>query len=73
MPAIDPDNLQKAMDGAGVTASQLAADTGKSLTYICDIIKGRRGLKRSPKLRREIAESLNVPTHWIERQGSEVA
>lgn len=70
MGAIDHGALVKAMDRAGVTPAQLAASTGKSLSYICDITKGRRNLRRNPALRLEIAKALDCPVHWIEQVAS---
>jgi transcriptional regulator with XRE-family HTH domain len=68
MAAIDPNGLAKAMDLAPMTAKQLADRTGMSLTYVCDIVAGRRTLKRNPELRKRIASELGVPQHWIEHQ-----
>ncbi len=73
MAAIDKDLLAKAMDKSGVTATHIASHTGKSLTYVCDIIAGRRTLKRNPELRRAIADSMDVPVHWIEHHSPDVA
>lgn len=70
MASIDPQSLIKAMDTAGVSRRRLATELGVSLQYVCDITAGRRLLKRSPELRRRIAETLDVPMHWIERQES---
>lgn len=68
MAAIDPQLLTKAMDMAGVTQQHLAEELGISKQYACDITRGYRTLKRSPELRKRIAQVLNVPVHWIERQ-----
>ena len=70
MAAIDHALLAKAMDKSGVTPTRLATETGKSLTYICDILAGRRTLKRNPELRRQIANVCDVPVHWIEHHTS---
>lgn len=70
MPAISAGRLVQAMDGR-ITAKQLADRTGKSLTYICDITKGRRTLKRNPQLRVAIAEAIGVPRDWIEHERPE--
>ncbi len=66
MTAIDPEALAKAMSTAPMSASQLATSAGISLSYACDILSGRRNLKRNPELRRRIALALDVPQHWIE-------
>lgn len=66
MSAISPEGLVKAMEKAPITAKALATETGVSLTYMCDIIAGRRTLKRNPELRRKLAIALDVPQHWIE-------
>lgn len=66
MPAIDKDNLVRAMDGAGVTAKPLAETVGISLQYMVDITKGRRTLKRNPELRQKIAQAIGCPRFWIE-------
>lgn len=73
MAAIDKNLLAKAMDMSGVTPKRLADETGKSLTYICDITAGRRTLKRNPELRRAIAKVCDVPVHWIEHRDGEAA
>lgn len=65
MAGIDHESLTKAMQKAGMTPTQLAGELGLSLQYVCDIQKGRRKLKRRPDLVKEIAEKLDVPTHWI--------
>lgn len=67
MPQIDPAALRLAMDRSGVTVSRLASQTGKSLSYMSDICSGRRNLARNPQLRKDIATTLGVPQHWIER------
>lgn len=73
MSAIDPTGLSKAMSTAPITAKVLAEKSGVSLTYMCDIISGRRTLKRNPALRRKLAEVLDVPQHWIEHHDTEAA
>jgi transcriptional regulator with XRE-family HTH domain len=70
MAAIDHELLTKAMDKSGVTPKRLATETGMSLTYICDILAGRRTLKRNPALRRSIAKACDVPVHWIEHHAT---
>lgn len=73
--AIDHQSLRKALDLAGLTPKQLvealAGDGGGSISlqYACDILSGRRTLKRNPTLRRRIAVAAGVPQHWIESQG----
>lgn len=66
--AIDKDLLKKAMDLAGVTPKHLSEECAISLQYTCDILSGYRTLKRSPGLRKRIANALNVPVHWIENK-----
>lgn len=73
MSSIDPAGLAKAMERAPITPKRLAEELDLSLTYTCDIIKGRRTLKRNPELRRRIARVLDVPQHWIEHHDAEVA
>lgn len=73
MAAISPEGLSRVMDMAPMTPKQLADKTGMSLTYTCDIISGRRTLKRNPELRRKIAEVLRVPQHWIEHHDEAAA
>lgn len=73
MSAIDPVGLTRAMEMAPMTAKQLADKSDISLTYMCDIIAGRRTLKRNPDLRRNLAAALKVPQHWIEHHNAEVA
>lgn len=51
-----------------MTPKKLAEATGKSLTYICDIVAGRRTLKRNPDLRNSIARALGCPRDWIEHE-----
>lgn len=68
MPAIDHTALKTAMDKAGVTPKQLSVATKLSLGYVCDIRSGRRRLKREPVVRRQIADALGVPVHWIEQR-----
>ena len=71
--AIDPKALQRALDLAAMTPTQLVEALHQrgariSLSYACRIIAGGARLKRNPVLRRQIAEVLNVPTHWIEAE-----
>lgn len=66
--AIDHKRLQKALDGAGVTPQQLAKGVDISIQYACDIVAGRRTLKRNPELRKKIAKFANVPVDWIEAE-----
>jgi len=73
VPAIDPKSLRTAMDARNVTPKALATGTDMSLSYICDILAGRRRLKRNPGLRRRIADTIGVPVHWIESRESEAA
>lgn len=73
MAAIDKNHLATAMDLSNITAKQLAEAAGISLTYTCDIIAGRRTLKRNPALRRNLAKAMNVPVHWIEHHDEAVA
>ncbi len=54
------------MDLSEVTPKRLATETGISLQYACDIVAGRRTLKRNPGLRKRIAKACDVPLHWIE-------
>lgn len=61
------------MAKAPITAKELADEVGVSLTYICDIISGRRTLKRNPELRKAIAKACGCPQHWIEHYDGEVA
>lgn len=68
MPAIDHLRLQKALDGSEVTPKMLATECDISLQYACDILAGRRTLKRNPSLRKKIAKVANVPVDWIEVQ-----
>lgn len=68
VPAIDHNLLVKAMAKSQVTTKRLADETGMSLQYMCDIVAGRRTLKRNPELRSLIAKALDVPPHWIEHQ-----
>lgn len=70
MASISPEGLARAMDLAPMTPKVLAEKTGLSLTYVCDITKGRRTLKRNPELRKKIALVLGVPQHWIEHHDS---
>jgi transcriptional regulator with XRE-family HTH domain len=55
------------METTPMSTKQLADALGLSLTYVCQIVNGRRTLARNPALRRQIAQALNVPQHWIER------
>lgn len=73
MPAIDPNNLTKAMERSGLTPTRLADELGVSLSYVVRIMHGNRRLKRNPALRRRIADALDVPQHWIEHQDSGAA
>lgn len=73
MAAISKEGLELAMAKAPITAKALADQVGISLTYACDIIAGRRTLKRNPELRRAIAEACGCPQHWIEHYDSEAA
>lgn len=66
VPPIDPARLQKAMNGAPITPVTLAKEVGVSVQYICDMLSGRRRLKRNPTLRKKIATVIGVPTDWIE-------
>lgn len=66
VPAIDPGHLQKAMDDAPITPTELAKKVGISLSYMVDILKGRRTLKRNPQLRQRLAEEIGCPRFWIE-------
>lgn len=50
-----------------MTVTQLAEQTGISLSYASDIVSGNRNLARTPHLRKAIAEALDVPQHWIEQ------
>lgn len=56
------------MDKSGVTTKQLADQVGVSLSYMARIVNGHRRLKREPARRRDIAQALNVPVHWIEAE-----
>jgi hypothetical protein len=67
MTQIDPENLARAMQRAPMSTSRLAEQAGISLSYMCDILAGRRTLQRNPDLRRRLAIALDVPQHWIER------
>lgn len=66
MPPIDPELLRKAMAKAPMGTKELAERVNVSITYMSDIVHGRRTLKRNPALRRAIAIALDVPQHWIE-------
>lgn len=66
MTAIDKDGLARAMDFGGCSSKQLADDLGISPQYVCDMLAGRRTLKRNPELRARIAKTLDVPRRWIE-------
>ena len=59
MAAIDPRALRREMDKEQVTAKALADELDLSLSYVCDILAGRRRLKRNPVLRARIANALN--------------
>lgn len=58
-----------------VTPKVLAEDVGLSLGYMCDILSGRRRVKRNPVLRRRLADALNcrVSTICVEDQRERVA
>jgi transcriptional regulator with XRE-family HTH domain len=71
--AIDPEALKKAMARAPMTPTQLADQLGISLSYLVRITNGSRRLKRNPVLRRQIADTLDVPVHWIEVERPEPA
>lgn len=71
MAAINPSALQRALDMAGMTQTQLVEELGRrgvpiTLSYLGRILAGSRRLKRNPVLRTELARALNVPIHWIE-------
>lgn len=71
MAAIDPKALQRALDKAGMTQTQLvgalaARGVHISLSYLGRIVSGDRRLPRNPVLRAELARALDVPVHWIE-------
>lgn len=65
---IAPDLLAKVMDRGNWTPSQLAERVHISRTYMADILSGRRTLRRNPELRHAMAEALEVPYSWIERE-----
>lgn len=73
MPAIDANGLRKAMDLSGFTAKRLSEELDLSKQYVSDMLSGYRTLKRNPKLRRQIADVLDVPVHWIEHSPEDVA
>jgi hypothetical protein len=70
MTGIDHEMLVKAMEKSNVTPKHLADESGKSLQYVCDIVSGRRTLKRNPALIAEFARICDVPVHWIRRRES---
>lgn len=72
MGSIDAKRLAKAMDGR-ITPAQLADRTGLPLNKVCDVLAGRRNLKRSPQLRVALAQAIGVPRDWIEQQDEGVA
>lgn len=65
MAGINHLDLVKAMEKSGMTIKQLADECGISIQYANDITKGRRRLKRRPDLIKQMAQALDVPTHWI--------
>lgn len=73
MAAIDPGSLQRALDKAGMTQTQLVEKLNErgvqiTLSYLGRIVSGSRRLKRNPVLRAELARALDVPLHWIEAE-----
>lgn len=66
MSGLDPSKLRRAMDTAEVTPVELARSVDVSVQYVTDMRAGRRRLKRSPALRRRIADALGVPRRSIE-------
>ena len=66
--AIDGEAVAILRVQGGWTATALAAELGISLTYLGDIEKGRRTLKRNPPLRKRIADTLGVPQRMVERR-----
>ena len=61
------------MSKSGVTVTQLADELGVSVSYVTQMVRGTRRLKRNPVLRRRIADALDVPQHWIEHREDEAA
>jgi transcriptional regulator with XRE-family HTH domain len=51
----------------------LARALGKSPSYVCDLEKGRRGLRMSPEVAVQIAEYLNIPLHQITSRHTHLA
>lgn len=66
--AIDGEAVSILREQGGWTATAFAAEIGISLTYLGDIEKGRRTLKRNPPLRKLIADTLGVPQRMVERR-----
>ena len=56
-----------------MTPTQLAEQLGISRSYLVRITNGSGRLKRNPVLRRQIADALDVPVHWIEGERPEPA
>lgn len=73
--SIDHEALRVLMDKDGQTAVTFAARLGISVQYLCDILAGRRTLKRSPELLSRMARELNVPRSMLEHRapGEDVA
>lgn len=68
MAAIDDEALRDWIDAKGWTIKGLADEVGISLTYMADIARGVRTLKRNPVLRKKIADTLQVPVTRIEKR-----
>lgn len=71
--AIDGPALRILREKDGYTATAFAKALGISLTYLGDIEKGKRSLKRNPELIGRAADLLNVPRSMIERRGGDEA
>lgn len=63
--AVDPVALRREMAKEGVTPKAFAAQLGVSLSYMCDILSGRRRVKRNPVLIRRMADALNCRVSTI--------
>lgn len=68
MPAVNAQMLNDLIESKGWTKVAFKTEVGISLSYLSDILSGKRGctLERNPELRRRMAKALNVPTSVIE-------